>query len=848
MDYQVLARKWRPRSFETLVGQEHVVRALTNALDTGRIHHAWLFTGTRGVGKTTLARILAKCLNCESGISSHPTDCQTCREIDEGRFVDYIEVDAASNRGVDEITPLLEQAVYPPSQGRFKIYTIDEVHMLSGHAFNAMLKTLEEPPPHLKFILATTDPQKIPITVLSRCIQYNLKRMTPEAIVSHLQNILQREGIQSEEAGLRLIAQAAAGSMRDALSLTDQAIAYSSGSITAQAMQDMLGTIDSGYLINLLEALTHNRPQEIIKLADALAERSASFDAALADFALMLSQISMEQRIPGTLSKAEPHYEKLYSLASQLPADLLQLFYVIALNGRSELSRAPDEYAGFVMICLRMLSLTSGDDVQQFIGEAMSASAGQSSGLSNTAKTAQPTASSASATAADNAAEAQSQIQPTEDKSAVSTAAHSAVGANNTRSEANNSAPMTGATTPHPAEHPAAADRQNPSCVTQLTQPQNATPADAPVSADKKEAGTSAPKPDQPEEGKVDLPWYEDDRPQQGAPMPDSTHAETSSTTNNSTPQSAPASAPSSKANSAEASGGHGQSQPSQTTSVQSSQAVQQPQDSTPKSTNSGSSAAPAKSSASTSANAAKQQQARAESLSASTERADKRQQPAAHKSSADADSESAAAIGQSAHRSEPPANQKSATKAALEAGAAAAQDDYSEYYSSELNADPGRGDDVELSSNLIYQNPEPLAPTADSSSRPSPSQLNPQLWTEVVRDLPLTGLAAEVLKNAEWVRTENNLIVLRSFFRNAENMSAMKDITTALTEYFSRVVRLSFINGQTSGDTVSAQDELKLAQRLEKAKSEIHADPFVQSLIRDFAASVKDDSIQLLN
>ncbi|EWM49300.1 DNA polymerase III, subunit gamma and tau [Bordetella holmesii 70147] len=261
MTYLVLARKWRPRSFDTLVGQDHVVRALTHALDTQRLHHAWLFTGTRGVGKTTLSRILAKSLNCETGITSKPCGvCRACTEIDAGRFVDYLELDAASNRGVEEMTQLLEQAVYAPGAGRFKVYMIDEVHMLTGHAFNAMLKTLEEPPPHVKFILATTDPQKIPVTVLSRCLQFNLKQMPPESIVGHLQAVLGQEQIGFEVPALRLIGQAASGSMRDALSLTDQAIAYSAGNLTEDAVRGMLGTIDQRHLVRLLDALATGTP------------------------------------------------------------------------------------------------------------------------------------------------------------------------------------------------------------------------------------------------------------------------------------------------------------------------------------------------------------------------------------------------------------------------------------------------------------------------------------------------------------------------------------------------------------------------------------------------------------
>src|SRR5690554_1885122 len=359
MTYLVLARKWRPRSFDTLVGQDHVVRALTHALDTQRLHHAWLFTGTRGVGKTTLSRILAKSLNCEKGVSAQPCgQCRACVEIDAGRYVDYVELDAASNRGVDEMTQLLEQAVYAPSSARFKVYMIDEVHMLTGHAFNAMLKTLEEPPPHVKFILATTDPQKIQVTVLSRCLQFNLKHMTVDAIVEHQQSVLDQEALAFEVPALRLLAQAAAGSMRDALSLTDQAIAYSAGNLTLDAVQGMLGTIDQRHLVRLLQSLSVGQASGVIAVADELASRGLSYSGALGDLAVMLSHIAIEQRLPGTLPGDDPLSADIVSLAKALHPDLLQLYYSVAVHSRSELALAPDEYAGFVMACLRMLSLT----------------------------------------------------------------------------------------------------------------------------------------------------------------------------------------------------------------------------------------------------------------------------------------------------------------------------------------------------------------------------------------------------------------------------------------------------------------------------------------------------------
>lgn len=394
MTYLVLARKWRPRSFDTLVGQDHVVRALTHALDTQRLHHAWLFTGTRGVGKTTLSRILAKSLNCEQGVTAKPCDaCQACVEIDAGRFVDYVELDAASNRGVDEMTQLLEQAVYAPGSGRFKVYMIDEVHMLTGHAFNAMLKTLEEPPPHVKFILATTDPQKIPVTVLSRCLQFNLKQMTAESIVTHLHEVLTQEDIPFEIPALRLIAQAAAGSMRDALSLTDQAIAYSAGNLTAEAMQGMLGTIDQRYLVRLLQALAAGKASEVLGVADELATRGLSYSGALADVAVLLSKVAIQQRIPGALGSEEPLVEEIVGLASVMHPDLVQLFYSVAVHSRNELSLAPDEYAGFVMACLRMLALAPEAETTNAPGAASG-----SGSESNTAAAASTPADQAAST------------------------------------------------------------------------------------------------------------------------------------------------------------------------------------------------------------------------------------------------------------------------------------------------------------------------------------------------------------------------------------------------------------------------------------------------------------------
>ncbi|WP_047548957.1 DNA polymerase III subunit gamma/tau [Methylotenera sp. G11] len=362
MSYQVLARKWRPKSFETLVGQDHVVRALTNALEQNRLHHAYLFTGTRGVGKTTLARILAKSLNCETGVTARPCGvCNACTEIDKGRFVDLIEVDAASNTQVDAMRDLLDNAQYAPTAGRFKVYIIDEVHMLSKSAFNAMLKTLEEPPAHVKFILATTDPQKVPVTVLSRCLQFNLRQMAGTSIIGHLQNILSQENIPFEPTALHLISRAAAGSMRDALSLTDQAIAYGGQAVNETEVRAMLGAIDQSYLYRLLDALLAGDGSSIISQAKLMEERSISFEAALNDFAQLLHQVAIAQTVPESVADDLPEREVLLSLAQRISAETLQLYYQIALLGRRDISLAPDEYAGFTMSLLRMLAFTPNE-------------------------------------------------------------------------------------------------------------------------------------------------------------------------------------------------------------------------------------------------------------------------------------------------------------------------------------------------------------------------------------------------------------------------------------------------------------------------------------------------------
>jgi DNA polymerase-3 subunit gamma/tau len=360
MSYLVLARKYRPKNFTELVGQPHVVQALTNALTQQRLHHAYLFTGTRGVGKTTISRILAKSLNCEQGITAVPCGvCENCLAIDMGRFVDYTELDAASNRGVEEVQNLIEQAVYKPVSGRFKVFMIDEVHMLSNHAFNAILKTLEEPPEYLKFVLATTDPQKVPVTVLSRCLQFNLRPMAPETILEHLQHVLDLEHIVAQKSALFSLARAARGSMRDALSLTDQAIAYTGSEIQEEQVRQMLGSVDKDHVYGLIDALALGQGQAVIEICEQLREQGLSASQALEDISYVLQRMAVVQfssNKPQELTDIDPDATRTQALAERMPKDETQLLYSICLKGRSEIGLAPDEYAGLTMILLRLLA------------------------------------------------------------------------------------------------------------------------------------------------------------------------------------------------------------------------------------------------------------------------------------------------------------------------------------------------------------------------------------------------------------------------------------------------------------------------------------------------------------
>jgi DNA polymerase-3 subunit gamma/tau len=357
MSYQVLARKWRPKSFDQLVGQEHVSQALINGLDQDRVHHAFLFTGTRGVGKTTIARILAKCLNCETGVTSRPCgECSSCVDIDEGRFIDMMEIDAASRTGVEDMRELLESVHYTPTRGRFKVYVIDEVHMLSSHSFNALLKTLEEPPPHVKFVLATTDPQKIPVTILSRCLRFNLRRLLPDQIGDYLKLIVESEGVETESQALVSISRAADGSMRDGLSLLDQAIAFGGGKLTMSDVENMLGLVDHAHVTSMISALASGDAEALLAIVEELVAQSRDLETVLLSLAEVLHRVTLVQCVPGYRDLERSDWDAIAELGQLITAEDAQLFYQIAIKGRDELGLAPDPRTGLEMTLLRMLA------------------------------------------------------------------------------------------------------------------------------------------------------------------------------------------------------------------------------------------------------------------------------------------------------------------------------------------------------------------------------------------------------------------------------------------------------------------------------------------------------------
>ncbi|WP_302357148.1 DNA polymerase III subunit gamma/tau [Alcaligenes sp. YSL9] len=793
MTYLVLARKWRPRSFDTLVGQDHVVRALTHALDTQRLHHAWLFTGTRGVGKTTLSRILAKSLNCETGITSKPCGvCRACTEIDAGRFIDYVELDAASNRGVEEMTQLLEQAVYAPSSGRYKVYMIDEVHMLTGHAFNAMLKTLEEPPAHVKFILATTDPQKIPVTVLSRCLQFNLKQMTVPAIVGHLQDILTQEEMQFELPALRLLAQAADGSMRDALSLSDQAIAYSAGDLSAQAVQAMLGTIDQRHLAQLLQALVAYDAQAIMGVADDLALRGLSYSGALADLATLLSRIAIEQRIPGTISDDDPLAEAVRQLAPMLSPDHVQLFYSVAVHSRQELSLAPDEYAGFVMACLRMLALLP-EPVSAYVppaGPSGSDTAGAGAGAAQAAP-APAAALAVSVDAAASAAPLQQAAQGAQTEPSAQTAQ--------------------AAQTTQPAVNPQAASQQA----------QASASAAAPVAdVARAHAAQAAPVAESIPADDDFVPAWED------APEPAGAGASYDSS------ESAPADA--------NFDAGSATSQPQEAaTAVADSSAVEAAQAA---STPSVPSVQPA-----------------AESTSAA--QADSSADPVAESSKAQGKSSAQPLMSsqaQAAARVEPVAEEAPPAVSTQDgpeepAWLSEGMDEEFENYQP-LDMDAARAEEdgdvpsVSLSDRFMPDTELGLPVPQSGSDSPRTVRLGgmkPETWPEVATSLPLSGWAAELARQSEWLGVKGQEIHLRAKIKATEGSQGKARLRTVLSEYFAQSIQLVIEYGDTGDATAHAVEQAKLAERQRQAEEQVAQDPFVLSLIQDFDGSVKAGSIK---
>ncbi|WMD20646.1 DNA polymerase III subunit gamma/tau [Achromobacter seleniivolatilans] len=781
MTYLVLARKWRPRSFDTLVGQDHVVRALTHALDTQRLHHAWLFTGTRGVGKTTLSRILAKSLNCETGITSKPCGvCRACTEIDAGRFVDYLELDAASNRGVEEMTQLLEQAVYAPGAGRFKVYMIDEVHMLTGHAFNAMLKTLEEPPPHVKFILATTDPQKIPVTVLSRCLQFNLKQMPADSIVGHLQAVLGHEDVPFEIPALRLIGQAASGSMRDALSLTDQAIAYSAGNMTEDAVRGMLGTIDQRHLVRLLDALSAGDAKSVLAVADELAIRGLSYAGALADLAVLLSRVAIEQRVTGVTPVEDPLAGDIARLAQTLHPDAVQLFYSVAVHSRSELTLAPDEYAGFIMACLRMLAL-NGDAGPQTALEAPAAPARQTAEPAAVAAAPAPAAVMASApvsTAVPVSAPAVAQPVHAAAESApapaVASQAHAA-----TVSDPVVTTPVLAPAAPVVAESVAVAAQPAASSPVAATSPN--APAAASLAALAVDAEpANAPQTISPAEPVA-------------APVPQAAHA--------AAPDSVSAAA-------------------SEPAPVAASAASVPPWEDLPADAPVAAKPAGSAALAVTPAVAAV--------IAAAPEAADASDGPpswvdeeipfeaeggfvpdSGFTSDPDDDEFETLASAPSSAPQRPAAVTKREGAAASASGAAAP------------------------------------AAARKRQSRGRMTDMTSAGWPELAARLPVTGLAAELARQSEWAGVQGDAIILRVAVKTLAESESRVRLQTVLCEHFGQGIRLDVEVGVTGEATAHAVAQAERAARQQAAEDAVAIDPFVQALVADFGGRVVPGSIR---
>ncbi len=801
MSYLVLARKWRPRSFETLVGQDHVVRALTNALDTQRLHHAWLFTGTRGVGKTTLSRILAKSLNCETGITSKPCGvCRACVEIDEGRFVDYLEFDAASNRRVEEMTQLLEQAVYAPSSGRYKIYMIDEVHMLSGHAFNAMLKTLEEPPPHIKFILATTDPQKMPVTVLSRCLQFNLKQMPPDAIVSHLNHVLTEEGINFEIPGLRQIAQAASGSMRDALSLTDQAIAFSGSNITGDAIRDMLGTIDQRFLVRLLDSLNQGSAQGVLDIANELYERGYSFAGALADLAVLLSQIAIEQRLPGSALTEAVLQEDIVRLARTCHPDTLQLFYSIAVHGRNELALSPDEYAGFVMTCLRMLSLITSEPAHSTASEWHSGNGSASHKA--------PAAASAKAEAHGDshssipAEQGGSALQGQEESDASASG-----NAGTTGRQKKNLNDVAGAQVTSRAEAMAGS--------TQSIAADVDSAATATVSA-VSEGDASASQSDRTSHSRLDESV--DSVVDESADFdPDVSHVGGSQANESFNPQSS-SGAPHVIAS-----------------DIDTREPVAREN------------ALPVKL-------APQREPILVPPLQSTAKSANERPAWEEEPGNAECAETQLAEMSQPRHdnvKSDNFNRENISTGETRETGESSSgppvwEDIPPDWEAAGLTGQTDEDGDIVPVDNMPGDMDQTWVPAHDDPQARRPlSAMNAREWVQLVAELPLNGYAAEMARRCEWMGHQRNKITLRIPVKGQNDLNSKIKLETALSEYFHEVVRVDMVFGQTGDDTLHAVEQAEreaLQKRVEKAVQE---NEFINTLIADLGARIVPGSIE---
>ena len=811
MSYLVLARKWRPRSFETLVGQDHVVRALTNALDTQRLHHAWLFTGTRGVGKTTLSRILAKSLNCETGITSKPCGvCRACVEIDEGRFVDYLEFDAASNRRVEEMTQLLEQAVYAPSSGRYKIYMIDEVHMLSGHAFNAMLKTLEEPPPHIKFILATTDPQKMPVTVLSRCLQFNLKQMPPDAIVSHLNHVLTEEGVEFEIPGLRQIAQAASGSMRDALSLTDQAIAFSGSNITGEAVRDMLGTIDQRFLVRLLDSLNQGSAQGVLDIANELYERGYSFSGALADLAVLLSQIAIEQRLPGTALTEAVLQDDIVRLARTCHPDTLQLFYSIAVHGRNELALSPDEYAGFVMTCLRMLSLITSEPAQSTVSE-------WHAGGGNTP------ADHKAPVAADAESAAKAVSSP--DSSVVHEKSPSSSSNENQADASKSEDAATLAATSKTAE--ASSDQQEPA-VSASSSPDSSELQKKNLNND---AGQDAAQVIASDIQTREVVAREDVLPVKLAPQPEPIIVPPLKTVSNSA-QERPAweDEPSTPVN-----GNEG------TTSAMATAAVSAP-----------AMTAPAMTATVTAEkldervdqqvdDPAKVQRAAENANHDNFERNESRGERRDHPQAVEATPKT---VETNDARAAEANNQP--VEANASSGPPVWEDIPPDWEAAGLVGQTDDEGDIVPVENPVDSVDQTWVPTHDDAQARRPlSAMNAREWVQLVAELPLNGYAAEMARRSEWMGQQRNKITLRIPVKGQNDLNSKIKLETALSEYFQEVVRLDMVFGQTGDATLHAVEQAEREALQKSVEKAVQENQFINTLIADLGARIVPGSIE---